>query len=284
MGTKLKLILVFTLLLFLSGCEKGCSFDSAVAEVESWGCGAMGEEKADHCWQDAGVRSSDSSYCEKIVDPAPKSKCYLRIAGKVGKTSYCEDMPSGKWAYSKEECYQLVAVKQKDTEACYKISDTYSKSRSDMTTSGVSGVSREECDEEARKYCGNEDQKCCTLGNLCNSPSLGCDMNSERSVCISSDDYGTAGKPCPPNGLCYEGFTCSSSNMCVTACGGQSESCCGGDKKDFPCRDGLKCNIGQTCTSYECGRAYQQPCPGMWCKSGLIVHCNEYNDCECMEK
>jgi hypothetical protein len=78
----------------------------------------------DHCYQAVAVNLGDTSLCQQIKRPAPRSKCYLLIAEKYGNPQVCSLMPSSLESmdsYSQIECIDSVAVKTGDRSICDEI-------------------------------------------------------------------------------------------------------------------------------------------------------------------
>ena len=120
---RLRSVFILTLSLVL---VSGCTF---IGFLEELGCGFLSGKNADHCYQDAAVRKSDSDTCGKIKaedfnsvqGPAPRDRCYVRVAEKSGDGSGCENIEGGMISYSKAECYQRAAKTANDPALCEKI-------------------------------------------------------------------------------------------------------------------------------------------------------------------
>jgi hypothetical protein len=75
----------------------------------------------DHCYQAVAVNLGDTSLCQNINRPAPRSKCYLLIAERQGSTDACFLMPEvleSMDSYAQIECIQSVAIKTGDSRIC----------------------------------------------------------------------------------------------------------------------------------------------------------------------
>jgi hypothetical protein len=83
--------------------------------------GSGGGIDPDHCYQAIAVNMGDTSLCQHINRPAPRSKCYLLIAERQGSTDSCFLMPEvleSMDSYSQIECIQSVAIKTGDSRFC----------------------------------------------------------------------------------------------------------------------------------------------------------------------
>ncbi len=109
----------------------GCGLIGAIEEI---GCGFLDGKDQDHCYQDAAVRGSNFDACDEIKaesftelqGPAPKDKCYMRVAEKTGDPSGCDKIKGGLISYSKEECLQKAAITAGDPEICNQITGSHS--------------------------------------------------------------------------------------------------------------------------------------------------------------
>jgi hypothetical protein len=75
----------------------------------------------DHCYQAIAVNLGDTSLCQNINRPAPRSKCYLLIAEKQGSTDACFLMPEvleSMDSYAQIECIQSVAIRTGNGRFC----------------------------------------------------------------------------------------------------------------------------------------------------------------------
>jgi hypothetical protein len=75
----------------------------------------------DHCYQAIAVNLGDTSLCQNINRPAPRSKCYLLIAERQGSTDACFLMPEvleSMDSYAQIECIQSVAIKTGNSRFC----------------------------------------------------------------------------------------------------------------------------------------------------------------------
>jgi hypothetical protein len=80
----------------------------------------------DHCYQAIAVNLGDTSLCNNIRRPAPKSKCYMLIAEKQGTTDSCFLMPDpmeSMDSYSQIECIQSVAIRTGNSQLCDEMGD-----------------------------------------------------------------------------------------------------------------------------------------------------------------
>lgn len=120
---KRRIVLCILPLLFLASC------DWLIGSAESIGCNFVSGKTQDHCYQDAAVRKADPDLCANIKaedftelqGPAPRDKCYLRIAEKTGNADVCEDIVGGTISYSQQECMYLAAMQSGDISICNRI-------------------------------------------------------------------------------------------------------------------------------------------------------------------
>ena len=80
-----------------------------------------GEEfNADHCIQFFAVQAGDTSQCADVKRGAPKTKCFVMIAGNKNDPSICNKVPSTSdpQAYLKVDCLWEVAIKNNNPAAC----------------------------------------------------------------------------------------------------------------------------------------------------------------------
>jgi hypothetical protein len=80
-----------------------------------------GEEfNADHCIQFFAVQAGDTSQCADIKRGAPKTKCFVMIAGNKNDPAICNKIPttSDPQAYLKVDCLWEVAIKNNNQAAC----------------------------------------------------------------------------------------------------------------------------------------------------------------------
>ena len=80
-----------------------------------------GEEfNADHCIQFFAVQAGDTAQCADIKRGAPKTKCFVMIAGNKNDPSICNKIPSTSdpSAYLKVDCLWEVAIRNNNPAAC----------------------------------------------------------------------------------------------------------------------------------------------------------------------
>ncbi|MFH1408734.1 MAG: hypothetical protein ABIH34_02405 [Nanoarchaeota archaeon] len=217
-----KLIFIMLLIIFIvSSCK-------CAADIEAYMCDEVMEDK-DHCYKDAATRFNEEGYCEKIVDPAPKSKCYLELAGAMGNFGLCEKMPPGPGAYDKPQCYMLIAIYYKDPKMCEKMGDYQHSSGNDVTPGPIN---REACLDKIYGKCGSEGGSCCADGSC--DTSLKCvevyAQPSSIKRCARTSE-GAEGQSCftlkdSQFHYCQIGLTCNSAGKCVTGCGSLGGMCC----------------------------------------------------------
>jgi hypothetical protein len=74
----------------------------------------------DHCYQYFAVLEGDTARCYAVERGAPKTKCFVMIAGNKNDPAICSGIPSTSdpQAYLKIDCLWEVAIKNNNPAAC----------------------------------------------------------------------------------------------------------------------------------------------------------------------
>ena len=123
--------------MFLSGC--------LIIEWGSQVCEFFDDDHTEsHCYQKIGIYTDSPEICEKATSGGTRTKCYIKLAQRQKDGSYCEHIrdTDGPPNYSREECYQAIAVETNDPEYCEKMGN-YSAWGNDI--SGGTAYSKEDC-------------------------------------------------------------------------------------------------------------------------------------------
>ncbi len=132
-----QLSLILLAIPFLSGC---IFFEWASGACE-WFDDAHTES---HCYQKVGIYTNTPEACEGAEYGGTRTKCYIKLAQRQKDGSYCDYIGEndGPPNYSREECYQAIAIETGDTSYCEKMGD-YTAYGNEF--SGGTGFSKEEC-------------------------------------------------------------------------------------------------------------------------------------------
>lgn len=243
---KIMITITIIMIIMISGCR--CSCESVGEKT----CSSLKDEKdRGHCYQSLAVKTKNMNYCNDIPKTAGGqwTKCFILLGQKMHNPELCKMIPENSLPpqYTREQCYQAVAVESGKPGYCEEIG-SFQGMPQDISK-GLA-FSKEICKTEATKNkeiepeCGELYNPCCP-GETC-----------------KEEHYN-----------CY-GYKCRD-------CGTEGRNCC--DDKDVePCKEGLKCNKKmQSCEKPNCGQLNQQPCSGNTCFEGLtyVSSKNKCADC-----
>ncbi len=127
----------------------------ASGDITEKNCERVSGIGRDHGYKNLAVNRGNSTLCEKVEDPGPKSKCYLEL----GEGSRHRFQATADGAYTKYDCYQYNAIQDRSVRLCEEYLDVYvSWSRNDLNPTGVS---KETCIKRVTENCGHIGQNAC---------------------------------------------------------------------------------------------------------------------------
>ena len=152
-GAVVCLGLICIILAMTAGCSVINSF--AQEDTPEENCLKKSGIDRDHCYKNLAVISRNSTFCEKIEDPGPKSKCYLEL----GLCNKLFSQATGDGAYTRFDCYQFTAIKYNSIKMCNEFLYGYkSQNTNDLNPTGVS---KEICINRITEICGHIGQNAC---------------------------------------------------------------------------------------------------------------------------
>jgi hypothetical protein len=103
--------IVCIMLVFTAGCNYARYPSGDMTEKD---CERVSGIDREHCYKNLIVNRGNSTLCEKVEDPGPKSKSYLEL-GECSRLSF-----QATWdgAYTKYDCYQYKAIQERSVRLC----------------------------------------------------------------------------------------------------------------------------------------------------------------------
>ena len=132
----------------------GCIIADVPDELTKGVCDKMSGLERDHCYQYLARTEHDPEYCEQIVNPGPRSKCYIYL-GYCGELS---KQATGDGAYTYYDCIQWMGVEAHSISMCNEIGEGLRFGSNDLNPKGVS---RQTCIDLATENCGHIGQDAC---------------------------------------------------------------------------------------------------------------------------
>lgn len=152
-GAVVCLVMICIILTMTAGCSVIDGFTQGDTPEES--CLKMFGIDRDHCYKNLAVKSRNSTFCEKIENPVPNSKCYLEL----GLCNKLFSQATGDGAYTRFDCYQYMAINYRSIKMCDEFLYGYeSHNTNDLNPTGVS---KEICIKRITENCGHIAQNAC---------------------------------------------------------------------------------------------------------------------------